>query len=96
MENSINNEPEVVARIRHLTVSRSGDVPNHWPDFIKAYDEVVAKREIYKQLAIDERAALMKASMRLTEAQKVAAFFASVIKSGEGWSDTCQEMLDSI
>jgi hypothetical protein len=49
-----------------------------------------------KQLAMDERAALMKASMRLTEAQKVAAFFASVIKSGEGWSDTCQDMLDSI
>ena len=49
-----------------------------------------------KQLAIDERAALMKASLRLTEAQKIAVFFASVIKSGEGWSDTCQDMLDSI
>jgi hypothetical protein len=57
---------------------------------------VETERDTYKQLAMDERAALMKASMRLTEAQKVAAFFASVIKSGEGWSDTCQEMLNSI
>lgn len=57
---------------------------------------VETERDMYKQLAMDERAALMKSSMRFTEARHVVAFFASVIKSGEGWSDTCQEMLDSI
>jgi hypothetical protein len=33
---------------------------------------------------------------KLQTARKVVAFFASVIKSGEGWSDTCQQMLDSL
>lgn len=81
MENQMNSEPEVVARIRHLTETRSVDVPSHWPEFIKAYDAIVAERDAAVQAVEKARdyghRMDVLAEERAIEAQKLRARLAA-------------------
>jgi RNA polymerase-binding transcription factor DksA len=55
-------------------------------------DEAEARMYINQRIAIAAEAEIDTLRARAAELDRLAAFFASCIKSGEPWSETCESM----